>query len=486
MPFSLQQSAALGSASASPRLATFRPRAAPVRLGTWATLLLTFATAVPVLGQGQNSPGTPTLLTLQQAIVMATEDNPEGQLAAAREQEAKAEVQSVRSALFPKVGASETFTDSTDPVFAFGARLRQGRFTANDFSPTSLNHPAATIDFESSATASWMLFDSGKSVHQLRAARSSLRASGLQAEATRQGLAYQAIRDYYRALLADQEKQTTAAAVARARSFDQEAHDRVQAGLALAAEGMQSEVELSQRQLEAAEAESNATLAYADLAGVLGEPSKSFSLVVPAGAPTPVSATLDDLQANALRARPDLAAARISIASSAEELRASRSAFGPSVSTFARVEADNPRITGGGNGNWTVGAKAEVQLFDGGARKADLLKASAQRELAQIRYRQVEAQALLEVKRSFFAVQTAQRQYGISDEMIARVSETLRTTLDRYDAGLVTITDVLTQQQQLRSVELSRVESLYRWWTAEAQLRLAAGEDILMQAGTHP
>jgi len=145
------------------------------------------------------------------------------------------------------------------------------------------------------------------------------------------------------------------------------------------------------------------------------------------------------------------------------------------VSTFANVQADNPRPLGGGNDNWTAGAKIEMQIFEGGARRADVDTANAQLEAARAMYREAETKAILEVKKAFCARQNAARQYGTSGEMLKQVEETLNTASDRYGAGLVTVTDVLRQQEQLRDVELTRAQSLYQWWIADAQLRLSTG-----------
>ncbi|MHB8303863.1 MAG: TolC family protein [Acidobacteriaceae bacterium] len=446
------------------------------------TFVFAVAEVLPMLGQST----APPVLPLGDAIAMAAAANPQVAVAKARQAEAEAGVQSAHSALLPKIGASEAFVDSTDPVFAFGARLRQGRFTAADLALNNLNYPPPTTDFTSTAGATWMLFDSGRTLNRVRGARTGAAAAEEQTVATKQNVAFNVIHAYYRALLADREKTTTAAAVARATSFAKQAHDRVDAGMALPADGMQADVEVSQRQQEAAEAESNAQIAYAQLAGVLGDPSKRFTLVAPAGVPETLTASLDELQSRALRMRPDLRAARTEIAATRQSLRASHEAYGPQLSTFGNVEADNPHLTGGGNTNWTVGAKAEIQLFDGGERKSQVSKATARREMAEASYRQAAIQAGVDVKQAYYNRQTIERQYGISDEMLRKTQETLRTSLDRYSAGLVTITEVLREQEQLRYMELTRVQSLYQWWIADAQLRLATGDMNANRPGVRP
>lgn len=426
------------------------------------------------------------LLTLEQAISLADSDNPQVARSHAGMQGAKADVASARAPLFPKVGASETFTESTDPVFAFGTRLRQGRFTSNDFTPSFLNSPGPTSDYTSTAGATWTVFDSARTTHQIRSARSLLTSSQQQEQATQQDVAFATIRAYYRALLADSETTATSAAVQRAQSFAKQAHDRVDAGLALVADGMQADVEVASTEEDHAQAGSNVLIAYAELAGLLGDPGRQLSLVEPAGTPPALDADLSSFQHQALSNRPDLAALRSRITGVGEQVKAARASFGPQISTFGDVEADNLHPFNGGATNWTVGAKIELQVFDGGARRAALSKASAQSQAALAEYKQAETQAILDVQKAYYARQTAQRQYQITAEMLAKTQESLHTAEDRYSAGLVTVSEVLRQQEELRDMEINRTKSLHQWWIADAQLRLSTGALDVPKTGVKP
>jgi len=447
-------------------------------------LLCILLAAGPAIGVGQAS--SPTALTLEDAVAAAYAGNPQILGATASQSGATAGVRAARAAMFPRIGAAETATESTDPVFAFGARLRQGRFTAADFSPNFLNNPGPTSDYMSTAGVDWTVFDSGRARHEVRGAEAALTASRRQADATAQNVAFATIRAYYRALLANDEKSTTLAAVERAQAFARETHDRVDAGMALVADAMQADVELAQRQEDEAEAESNSVLAYSDLAATLGDPMKTFTLAIPPGTPGEIVQQLPELQQEALHKRPDLLALRSRVASATEQVKASRSAFGPQVGTFANVQADNPHPLSGGATNWTVGGKIELQVFDGGARRAEVSKASADAQVAQAALKQLETQAVLDVQRAFYARQTAQRKYAISDAMLSQTRESLRTAQDRYRAGLVTVAEVLRQQEQLGAMELDRTQALHQWWIASAQLRLATGELVLPTAGVKP
>lgn len=434
---------------------------------------ITAFAAVPSIAGAQASP--PDLMTLDQVVARAVSSNPQVAGSRAGQREAAADLSAARASLFPKIGASESFTESTDPVFAFGAKLRQGRFTSADFALSTLNSPGPTGDYMSAVNANWTVFDWGLSRHQVRSARNLLMASEEQMQATQQSIAFAAIRAYYRALLADDEKTTTSAAVQRAQAFAKQAHDRTDTGMALVADAMQADVEVAMRKEEQAQAESNARLAYAEIAGVLGDLDKKLVLAAPTGTPPPLTEALATLQQQAVAKRPELLILHSRIAGADEMAKAGRASFGPQLSTFGNVQANNPHLFNGGASNWTVGARIDLQVFDGGSRRASISKATAQTQAGQAAYRQAETQVVLDVQRAFYSRQTAERQYAIAGDMLAKTQESLRAAQDRYGAGLVTVTEVLHQQEQLRDMEINRTQALHQWWIADAQLRLATG-----------
>jgi outer membrane protein TolC len=80
-------------------------------------------------------------LTLQQAVNIALEKNPLRKAAIADTKVASAGVRAARSFLMPHLNFSETATRGDDPVYVFGSKLRQQRFTSADFALNKLNSP---------------------------------------------------------------------------------------------------------------------------------------------------------------------------------------------------------------------------------------------------------------------------------------------------------------------------------------------------------
>jgi outer membrane protein len=100
----------------------------------------------------------PSPITLQQAVNIALEKNPERKAALADTRAASADVREARSFLLPHVTFSEVATQGNDPVYVFGSKLRQQRFTTADFALNVLNTPTPFGNFATRFGGTWNLF----------------------------------------------------------------------------------------------------------------------------------------------------------------------------------------------------------------------------------------------------------------------------------------------------------------------------------------
>src|SRR5262252_9036560 len=88
-------------------------------------------------------------IDLPQAVAIALEKNPERKMALADTRIARAQLSLAQSTFFPRVSFTETATTGNDPVYVFGTRLREGRFTQADFSLSNINPPDSFSNFSS-------------------------------------------------------------------------------------------------------------------------------------------------------------------------------------------------------------------------------------------------------------------------------------------------------------------------------------------------
>src|SRR5215470_8845617 len=152
--------------------------------GAAMAVLLTLC--VPLVVTSAQEPQHASSLTLQQAVTIALEKNPQRKAALAGTKAAAADIREARSFLLPHVTFSETATRGNDPVYVFGSRLRQQRFTSADFALNSLNTPLPFGNFATRFGGTWNLFDSFASWRGINRAKDMNIAAGHQLERTDQ------------------------------------------------------------------------------------------------------------------------------------------------------------------------------------------------------------------------------------------------------------------------------------------------------------
>ncbi|HEX2917199.1 MAG TPA: TolC family protein, partial [Edaphobacter sp.] len=369
---------------------------------------------------------------------------------------------------------------SDDPVFAFGTRLRQARFTAADFALDRLNHPSAIGNFASSATATWMAYDFGATQKRLRSAHDAERAAELYQGYTEQEIADRVTMLYYRALLAESQVTAAQANLQRSREIAGDVRDRVHSGLSLEADAMRAEMAARNAEDDLASARTNVQISREDLSEAIGSPMKDLTLL-DSGA----NAQQDGMSSTSLSARQDLQAMDLQRASAEQNLSAIRRSRAPKFSTYAHAESNNPHFTGGGSANWMVGGKLELSIFDGGVRKGQEQEASAQIAKITAQKAQTEIAARSRIRELGAQIADLERRYATAGDAIRVDEEALHTSRNRYAAGLVPVSDVLDRESDLASANLTRIRIHYQLTTARTDLQLADGTLNLKKAGQH-
>jgi outer membrane protein TolC len=159
-----------------------------------------------------------------------------------------------------------------------------------------------------------------------------------------------------------------------------------------------------------------------------------------------------------------------------ESVSIAKSSFGPRVNAFADWEADNPTlVAGGGGNNWVAGIEVQIDLFEGGAKQAQLSRERAMQEkVAALKDMATDA-VRLEVRRAYYDVDATRQQLEVARATIADSQESLRINQDRYEAGLSTVTDLLAAEDVARRTQADYWETVCHYYTGYAALELASG-----------
>ena len=442
----------------------------------WKTIRRNIALPAAVAASLLAPAAAQTQLSLQQAVSMALEKNPQRKMAIADQRAAEAGVQEARSGLLPRVSFSESATRGNDPVYVFGTRLRQERFTVADFSLNRLNTPTPIGNFSSRFSGTWNLFDSFANVKSVARAKDLQQAAGHQLQRADQETIFRVVQAYLGLLLAQKQQDVAEQSVKTAQSILERSRARYESGVVVQSDLLSAQVRLAGRKEELIRARNNVAFAAAQLDTEMGVPPDAHfqpSQALSEGALP--QAALADLEKQALASRPDLKQIEAQQTAQAKSVSMAKSAFGPRLNAFGGWETDSATLSQVQGNNWVAGLELQLDLFQGGAKKAQLTREKALEERIAAAHQAASDQVRLEARRAYYDFDSARQQMVVAKAAVGQAEESMRINQNRYDAGITTITDLLTIEEASRRAQSDYWEAAYRMRASYANLELATG-----------
>lgn len=414
----------------------------------------------------------PSVLTLEEAIEIALQYNPQVGAAAQGILASEGVVMQATSLAMPRLNVETTRSTPVD---------------LPDFSFQSTDSSWAT-----SITISQPLFTGGSVGRAIAAARGYLRGSRGGHRRTQQAIAFAVRQSYYLVLTTEQGVRVAEEVMASAREHVRVAQLRFQAGVApqydvLAAEAREARVEQG---LISAGVERD--IAWAALSAVLGVrvPEETELVTPPAVEATATTATdLATLIQAAVAQRGDVLAARAQVAAAEALVGVARARRKPTISAIASYTLrEKTTISGddfGSPGADIVVAQnsgflalsASWSLFNGGEVTGEIQTAEAERSRAQRQVESLEHQVELEVRSSYLLVAAAHAQVGAAQKEAAQAQEAHRIATLRYQEGVGTSVEILDAEAALEGAKTRLNEARFGLNLAVAQLDLAVGQD---------
>ena len=413
-------------------------------------------------------------LTLRQAIDQALGHNPAAAMAQADLQEATAGVSQAQTGLLPHINFAEDISRGNDPVYVFGTKLRQQRFTASDFALNSLNRPTPIGNFATRFSGSWMLFNWFGTQEQIKGARLAARSASSMSEQANQQVVLGVVQSYQAVLYAQRQIDIAQHEQATAQALLADAQTRVRAGLAVDSDMLAAQVNLSERQQTLIAAEGDADTAWAELEAAMGTSALPRATLQPIDARSFPDGVLADDVASALKARPDLKALRQRSSAQLAGVKSAKDDFAPQVSAYGNWETDRESIAGNGGNNWVAGVQLNLDILPL-AKRAKLQQQRAAQQKSEAQERAGEQQIRLAVSRAWTQHQTTERIVATAQASMQQSAESLRIVKNRYKAGLTTMTDMLRAEDSERRSQSDYWRAVYGNTVAYAELMYATG-----------
>jgi outer membrane protein TolC len=413
-------------------------------------------------------------LTLRQAIQIALKQSPDVDAAKAGVDEAKANASLSRTQYLPQVNFAEDMSRGNDPVYVFGTRLRQQRFTQADFALDALNKPEPIGNFATRISGGWLLFDSlhtQKSVHGADLMQKSAASS---AAAVDQKVVFDVVQAYQAVLYAERQVEVARHQLETAEALLTSVDDHVKAGLAVESDRMSAQVNVAARKQGLIASQGGVDLAWAQLRVAMGTPDLKASTLRPIEEKNfPKNDLERELQA-AIKYRHELAALMEAQSAQAAAESAARLSFGPRVSAYGDWEDDRQTLGGQGGNNWVAGVQIGVDILPIGKR-AQLAKEKASKARVDAQLNAYQQQVRLQVSQAHIQRQTAELSLETARAAIDQAAESLRILKNRYGAGLATITDLLRAEDAEREAQTNYWHAVYGNTMAYAQQLFATG-----------
>jgi multidrug efflux system outer membrane protein len=169
-----------------------------------------------------------------------------------------------------------------------------------------------------------------------------------------------------------------------------------------------------------------------------------------------------------LERRPDVRQAEESLAAANANIGVAKAAFFPQIPLTASFGAQSTALTSFLQGPatfWALGGELAQPLYAGGRITSQYHLALAQRDEAEMTYKQTVQQAFADVSNSLVGYNQARLYRMKLQEQTATYKETSRLANVRFTGGATSFLEVLTTQQQYFSSELMMTQA----WFAEMQ-----------------
>jgi outer membrane protein len=429
------------------------------------SILLIAVIASPVLAQVPAGPE----ITLAEAVRRAERVQPAVIRASADVRTAAAQRRSAWGAYLPRISASSSGSD----FFSEGpARIdpATGELTSGNSSNRSVS---------TSLSASLDLFTGFRRGAEMRAARATQTAAEASLIDARFEQALATTNQFLDALAAAQLLRVREASVRRADEQLKTAVAKLRAGSATRSDSLRSLVTLGTARLDQISTQTQLASAEANLARLIGEPGRvraaddsAFYRMLPAVDTQAIRAEAESKSPRIQSAGANAAAARASV-------RASRSAYWPSLTLAANTGWNGSRTTDYDLFNQRqLSLSLRWNLFDGFDRELSIVQRDAELDLAEANAADAQREVQAELTTRLAELDAARTRTEITQTSVAAAAEDLRVQQQRYRLGASTIVDLLTSQEALNQAEVDVVNARFDYLRAKAQLEALIGRNL--------
>src|SRR5579884_352138 len=430
--------------------------------------VLTFVLCSFSASFGQNQSTAPMRLTLHDAEQLALKNNPQitvAKLLTFAQHEATRET---RSTELPTATANLTAVDAHA-----GTRITAG----------VLNNPSVFERAGAGVNVGQLITDFGRTHNLLQSATLREHAQQFSQQATAADITLAVDRAFYSALAAQAQLLVAEQTVTTRQTTADQVQALAQAKLRSNLDLSFANVNLAQAKLLLLDAQNRKEAAFTGLNEILGfEKPTTYLLMDEAEAESGNAfsappAKEEDLVAEALRSRPDLAALDDQWQAEQRFARAEHELNRPTISALAAVGGTPARadqITSSWYG--AAGVNMSIPIFNGflfsaRAREADYRASALQQQVRDLRDR-----IARDVRVTWLEANTAYERVGVTEQLLKQANLALDLAQTRYKLGLASIVELSQAQLQQIDAQIGNTNARYEYLSTLSALNYQLGK----------
>ncbi|MBD2312043.1 TolC family protein [Desertifilum sp. FACHB-1129] len=409
-------------------------------------------------------------LTLEQALELARRNNQELQVARLEYERSRAVVRQALAAEYPTLSLQGDASRQQSPG---------GQIAAAGSPPGGPNPDAPTNTLSGTLQLSYDLYTGGLRSANIRAAERQQRVTELEVERLGEQLRLDVTEDYYNLQEALEQIRIRQQSVNNALRSLQDAQALEQAGVGTRFAVLQAQVQFANEQQRLTEAIAQLRTARRQLARRLSIPQ---FVDLTAADPVQIAGRwelpLEDSIVLAFQNRAELEQQLVQRELNEAQRRAALSARNPRISLFAnynvlRTSSDDPLGTTGTGDGYTLGARVNWNLFDGGEARARVRQEEADIAIAETNFANNRNLVRLQVEQSYFELVSTFENIQTASIALEQAREALRLARLRFQAGVGTQTEVIDAETDLTLAEFNRIQAILGYNRSLARLQRA-------------
>jgi len=443
-------------------------------MSAWLLILMLQAAPPLALVQPEAPAAAPPVITLQDALDRAKQNDLAFQSATADAAIATEDRVQARASMLPNISFSTQYLGNSptpDNV------VPNGRFVSLD--GVKMYRAWGIVHEDLSANVVM-----GTALHRAQAAEVAAQAK---LEVARRGLAVTVTRNYYALVVAQRKYATAQQAAQQAQRFLTTTQEQQRLGQVARADAIKAELAFQQQQQayrDALIAMDNARLAIAVL--MFPTLNENFTVVDDLSAAPPLP-TFNDVREMAVRNNPDVAAADATLRAAGHDVGIARNAFFPTLTIegvygieaneFAlhSIVLDKPNVGEIPTLGYFLTVNLQVPVWDWGGMRSKLHQAQTKQRQAQVSLTQAQRQLMASLYSMYNESQAAKVSVDELQHVADLAAESLRLTSLRYEAGESSALEVVDAQNTLVQARNAMDDAQVRYRLALAELQTLTG-----------